>query len=122
MIDYLQKLIDKQIKFDKTVQDDERFRDLDKREKINALLNFMVSEVYEVKEDLGFLWNDQDKWWKNRHYSDNTDYEHVREEMIDVLHVWLSIAHRIGFDTSEKIMKKYIEKNKINFNRQELKY
>ena len=118
--------------FDKKVQGDPRFANLDKRHKLNSLANFMISESQEFKECLGFLFNDTDKWWKNHDSTssgafqtwipvDNTNYDHLLTESIDMLHVLLSIWSNMGVKAND-VVNAYIEKNKINFERQNNNY
>lgn len=58
------------------------------------------------------------KWW-----SDNSqmDYDKAIEELIDILHFWLSAANLLGLD-AESIKAEYSDKNQVNFNRQEEGY
>lgn len=123
MVDMLEDLFEKQGDFDDTVQGDPRLPKWDDEEpylegqrRINALLNFMISESEEAKEALGFLKNDQVKWWKNK-----IKWDDVFEETIDMLHVILSIWRNMGKNAKD-VHEKYIKKWTINFQRQENGY
>lgn len=84
--------------------------------RINALMNFFISEVREVKGALGFLHNDQVKWWKNQ-----IEWEHVFEETIDIFHVLLATWLLMNKNPLQ-VYNKYIEKWQINHDRQDNGY
>jgi len=134
LLDKLKDLFTKQKDFDDRVQSDSRLpswsepefiqhdgfkiknKYIEGQRRINALLNFMQSEVSEAKEALGFLANDQVKWWKN-----TIKWDHFMEETIDILHVLLSIWLNINA-TSDDVYNEYKRKWAINHSRQDNKY
>lgn len=68
----------------------------------------MLSELGELLQEINF------KWWKNPKEVDN---DAVKEEMVDVLHFFISMCLDCGMDAKE-VYDIYIEKNKENYNRQ----
>ncbi len=68
----------------------------------------MVSELGELLNEVNF------KWWKNER---PIDRDAACEEMVDVLHFFVSMCCCIGMDAQE-LFERYIEKNKENFDRQ----
>ena len=67
-----------------------------------------ISELAEVLEESNF------KWWKN-HKPINEPA--LKEELVDVLHFFVSLCLRSGMDADE-LFERYCEKNKENFDRQ----
>ena len=68
----------------------------------------MLSELAELIDEVNF------KWWKNPKAID----EHaVREELVDILHFFVSMCIKAGM-TSQDLLDMYLAKNKENFNRQ----
>ena len=57
------------------------------------------------------------KWWKNYGSIDDDVIKAIKEELIDILHFWLSMCHKLDM-TPDEVMKIYKEKNKENFDRQ----
>lgn len=68
----------------------------------------MVSELSEVLDEVQF------KWWKNHKPIDD---DALRNELVDVLHFFVSMCIRSGMDAGE-LYARYCEKNKENFDRQ----
>lgn len=68
----------------------------------------MIDELGEVLNEVNY------KWWKNPKPFD----EHAaKEEMVDVLHFFVSMCLDMGMD-AEELYERYMEKNKENFARQ----
>lgn len=68
----------------------------------------MVSELAEVLDEVNF------KWWKNPRPLD----EHaLKQELVDVLHFFVSMCQTAGMDADE-LFAMYMEKNRENFDRQ----
>jgi dimeric dUTPase (all-alpha-NTP-PPase superfamily) len=74
-------------------------------------LEALNDESRELQEEL--LW----KWWSK----DTLNMQNIRVEIIDQLHFWLSLAMTAGLD-SNKIYQIYMQKNQVNFQRQEKEY
>ena len=68
----------------------------------------MIEEAIEVKEYSDW------KWWKNPR---ELNEDALKEEMIDVLHFWLSLCVTMGW-SAEEMFAVYQAKNLENFNRQ----
>lgn len=67
-----------------------------------------ISELAEVLEESNF------KWWKNRQPINEAA---LKEELVDVLHFFVSLCLRSGMD-AEELYRLYCEKNRENFDRQ----
>lgn len=69
----------------------------------------MVSELAELLEEVNF------KWWKNPHELDSA---HIREELSDILHFFVSMCIEAGM-SADDLFDQYVGKNRENFRRQE---
>ena len=79
------------------------------------LLKYATALNQEVSELIDCVpW----KWWA--HYQ-KLDLEHAKVELIDILHVVLSIAQVLGM-SPEDIFNTYMQKNAVNFKRQDEGY
>ena len=68
----------------------------------------MLSELAELLEEVNF------KWWKN---PKPVDGDRVKEELVDILHFFVSMCLNAGM-SAEELYSRYIEKNQENFDRQ----
>lgn len=68
----------------------------------------IVSELGELLDEVNF------KWWKN---PKQLDMPAIQEEMVDILHFFISMCIRAGMNADE-LFRIYQDKNKENFNRQ----
>lgn len=68
----------------------------------------MLSELAELIDEVNF------KWWKN---PKTVDESKVKDELVDILHFFVSMCLKTGMDASE-LHRRYLDKNKENFNRQ----
>lgn len=72
-------------------------------------------DVLAITAELGELLSEVNfKWWKN---PKPIDQSAVKEELVDVLHFFISMCIRAGMDANE-LYEGYIAKNKENFDRQ----
>ncbi|HIT68562.1 MAG TPA: dUTP diphosphatase [Candidatus Aphodomonas merdavium] len=69
----------------------------------------MLSEMAEVLDEVNF------KWWKNKK---PIDRDALCEELVDVLHFYVSMCLRAGMD-GEALYRRYCAKNEENFRRQQ---
>lgn len=69
----------------------------------------MLSEMAELLDEVNF------KWWKN---PKPIDQAALKEELVDILHFFLSMCLAAGMD-AEEIHRIYLMKNQENFARQE---
>jgi dimeric dUTPase (all-alpha-NTP-PPase superfamily) len=68
----------------------------------------MLSELAELIDEVNF------KWWKN---PKPVDADKVKDELVDILHFFVSMCLKTGMD-AEELHRRYLEKNKENFARQ----
>ncbi len=68
----------------------------------------MLSELAELIDEVNF------KWWKN---PKPVDGDRVKEELVDILHFFVSMCLNAGMN-AEELYSRYIEKNQENFDRQ----
>lgn len=68
----------------------------------------IISELGELLAEVNF------KWWKN---PKPVDLDAVKEELVDILHFFVSMCLKAGF-SAEDIYLAYLEKNNENFKRQ----
>lgn len=97
----LQKALDTEI-------ETKRNLNFSKSEWVQKEILAIISELSEVLDEVNF------KWWKKEEEIDN---EKLHEEIIDVLHFFISMCLRAGLD-SETLFRLYIEKNEENLKRQ----
>lgn len=69
----------------------------------------MLSEMAEVLDEVNF------KWWKN---SKPVNHDALCEELVDVLHFYVSMCLKAGMDADE-LFRRYLAKNEENFRRQQ---
>ena len=82
--------------------------DYSAEEWIGKLTLAMLSEMAELLGEINF------KWWKN---PKEIDMDALHEELVDILHFFISMCLRSGMDAGE-LFRRYCEKNKENFDRQ----
>lgn len=76
---------------------------------------WIQKDVLAITAELGELLNEVNfKWWKNQKPLDEAA---IREEMVDVLHFFISMCIKAGMDADE-LFQGYVSKNKENFDRQ----
>ncbi|MBE5780956.1 MAG: dUTPase [Clostridiales bacterium] len=68
----------------------------------------LIAELMEMLSEVNY------KWWKN---PKEINMDAVKEELVDVLHFFVSMCHKAGMDADE-LHARYLEKNKENFDRQ----
>lgn len=76
---------------------------------------WIMKDTLAIMAELGELINEVNfKWWKNQKPVDDAC---VKEELIDILHFFVSMCIRAGMDADE-LFEVYKQKNKDNFDRQ----
>lgn len=76
---------------------------------------WIQKDVLAIMAELGELLDEVNyKWWKN---AKPIDEAALKEELIDVLHFFVSMCIRSGMD-AEEMFKVYCAKNEENFKRQ----
>ena len=68
-----------------------------------------ISELSELLNEVNF------KWWKN---PKELDYAAIKEELVDILHFFVSMCLKVGMDADE-LCRLYTAKNRENFDRQQ---
>lgn len=76
---------------------------------IQKYMMAMFVEMGEMMDETNY------KWWKN---PKTVNSDAVKEELVDVLHFFVSICLRAGM-TAEELHRLYLEKNKENILRQQ---
>lgn len=67
-----------------------------------------ISELSELLDEVNF------KWWKN---PKPVDQDALKEELVDILHFFVSMCLSAGMD-AEELHERYLKKNQENFDRQ----
>ena len=113
MEDKLQALFDMQKKLNKRIGVDTD--NMDDKEKQKWILNYCRAMSQEISELVDSVpW----KWWAKYQ---NFDEQNIKVEIIDVFHFLISAAQVMGL-TAEDVHRIYMQKNKVNFDRQEKGY
>lgn len=107
-MDRLQTLFDLQKKFDDDVVQKRGLSGISPDEWIQKETLAMISELSELIDEVNF------KWWKN---PKEINYNNVKEELIDIMHFFMSMCLKVGMNADE-VYERYINKNKENFKRQ----
>ena len=81
---------------------------ISKEEWIQKQTLAMISELSELIDEVNF------KWWKNKK---EVDEQLVKEELVDILHFFVSMCLVYDMD-GEELFRMYMDKNKENFDRQ----
>lgn len=71
----------------------------------------LIEEVMEVMNEINY------KWWKNPKPMDDDAMKRTKEELVDVLHFFVSMCLEMGM-TAHELFAIYVEKNRENFARQ----
>ena len=86
----------------------ERGLDFDTQVWVQKGVLAMISELAELLDEVNF------KWWKN---PTPVNEDRVKDEMVDILHFFVSMCNKIGMD-SQELYERYLAKNEVNFRRQ----
>lgn len=104
--------LDKIFAMQKMLNEDIRARrnlnGISKEEWIQKQTLAMISELSELIDEVNF------KWWKNKK---EVDEQLVKEELVDILHFFVSMCLVYDMD-GEELFRMYMDKNKENFDRQ----
>lgn len=107
-MDKLETIFKYQALFDQELIEKRALQDISMEEWIQKETLAMMSELAELIDEVNF------KWWKNKK---PVDLDRVKEELVDILHFFISMCHKTGMDANE-LLERYMEKNAENFNRQ----
>jgi len=126
-MDLLKVIFDKQYELNKRILKERNDLDYDDlcdqedvspetvKHRVEWLLNYnraQIHESIEMEDDLPW------KWWKDK---SEIDWDHIRMELIDELHFWVSKCQLVGLDPA-KLTDLYMKKNKLNQIRQDKGY
>ncbi len=107
-MDKLEVIFDLQKQLDTDITTRRHLEHITPHEWIQKDVLAMVAELGELLNEVNF------KWWKN---PKEIDQAAINEELVDVLHFFISMCIRAGMD-AEELYRIYVEKNKENFDRQ----
>lgn len=108
-MDKLDKIFEKQKELDNEIIKLRDIKDVSRDEWIQKEILAIISELSEVMQEINW------KWWKNEK---TVNEDNLKEEIIDVLHFFMSLCIKAGFKDGEEIFNKYMAKHQENLNRQ----
>lgn len=108
-MDKLEKIFAMQKQLNEDIASRRDLGDISKEEWIQKQTLAMISELSELLDEVNF------KWWKNKKPVDD---QLVKEELVDILHFFVSMCLVYDMDADE-LCSMYMDKNKENFDRQE---
>ena len=106
--DKLELIFSLQQRFDSELAQRRGLTEISQEEWIQKETLAMLSELAELIDEVNF------KWWKN---PKPVDARRVKEELVDILHFFVSMCLKMDMDADE-LCNMYLEKNKENFARQ----
>lgn len=106
--DKLDVIFEMQECFDQDVIKRRGLQDIRPEQWIQKQTLAMLSELAEVLDEVNF------KWWKN---PKPLNEDALKEELVDILHFFVGMCNRSGMG-SEELYRRYLAKNKENFDRQ----
>jgi len=107
-MDKLESIFELQKAFDGLLEDLRSLQGISTEQWIQKETLAMMSELAELIDEVNF------KWWKN---PKELDYAAIKEELVDILHFFVSMCLKVGMD-AEELHRLYKMKNTENFNRQ----
>lgn len=108
MQDKLQAIFDMQKSLNDEIKEKRNLTGITKEEWMQKQTLAMLSEMAELLDEVNF------KWWKNPKPVDEVK---VKEELVDILHFFVSMCLIYDMDASE-LFNMYMDKNKENLDRQ----
>ncbi len=108
MQDKLQTIFEMQKSLNDEIKQKRNLTGITKEEWMQKQTLAMLSEMAELIDEVNF------KWWKNPKPVDEVK---VKEELVDILHFFVSMCLIYDMDADE-LYNMYIDKNKENFDRQ----
>ena len=107
-MDKLENIFHYQNMFDTQLMKTRGLEDITMEQWIQKETLAMLSELAELIDEVNF------KWWKNEK---KVDTDKVKDELVDILHFFVSMCLKTGMDADE-LHQRYLNKNQENFNRQ----
>lgn len=108
-MDKLEQIFELQHAFDSSLEKLRALHDIPVEQWIQKETLAMISELSELIDEVNF------KWWKN---PKELDYGAIKEELVDILHFFVSMCLKVGMD-AEELFELYKTKNRENFRRQQ---
>jgi dimeric dUTPase (all-alpha-NTP-PPase superfamily) len=108
-MDKLERIFELQNAFDTSLEKLRGLEGITTEQWIQKETLAMMSELSELIDEVNF------KWWKN---PKPLDHGAIKEELVDILHFFVSMCLKVGMDADE-LYRLYTVKNKENFNRQQ---
>lgn len=108
-MDRLEHMLDIQRSLNDTIKQKRNLHDTPPMEWMQKYTLAMLSELAEMLDEVNF------KWWKN---PKPVDEPALKEELVDILHFFLSMCLAAGLD-AEEMYRIYLAKNAENIARQE---
>lgn len=106
--DKLDIIFEMQNKFDSDLVKNRGLENITREEWIQKEVLAMLSELSELLDEVNW------KWWKNKK---EVNEDTLKEEIVDILHFFVSTCIKSGMDADE-LYKRYLAKNEENFKRQ----
>lgn len=108
-MDRLEHMLKIQNELNTTIKDKRNLHNIPPMEWMQKYTLAMLSEMAEMLDEVNF------KWWKN---PKEIDSPALKEELVDILHFFLSMCLASGMD-AEEMYQIYLKKNEENIKRQE---
>lgn len=108
-VDKLSHIFELQNAFDSALSEKRDLGHITRQEWMQKEILAVLSELAELLDEVQF------KWWKN---PTPMNEEAAKEELVDILHFFVSMCLKMDMDADE-LYRRYLEKNKENFDRQE---
>lgn len=108
-MDKLDKIFEKQRELDNEIIKLRNIGEIPRDQWIQKEILAIISELAEVMQEINW------KWWKNEK---EVNEDNVKEEIIDVLHFFMSLCIKAGFKDGQEIYDRYMSKHQENLNRQ----
>ena len=108
-MDKLDAIFEKQLAFNQYMETKRNLPEVSQEVWIQRECMAMMVELSEVLEEVNY------KWWKN---AKPLDEAAIKEELVDVLHFFVSACQKMGM-TAQELYDGYMDKNQENFNRQD---
>ena len=107
-MDKLEKIFEMQRALDQEIIQKRGLSSIPPSEWIQKEVLAIISELSEVLDEVNY------KWWKN---PKPLDEDALKQEMVDVLHFFVSMCDKAGMG-AEELFERYCDKNNENFARQ----
>lgn len=107
-MDILETIFERQKAFDDELITKRKLEHISREEWLQKESLAIMDELSELINEVNY------KWWKN---PKPLDERAIKEELIDILHFWVSMCLKMGMSAQE-VLHVYLDKNAENFNRQ----